>query len=426
MRSFKHSFFLKNKEIKIIAIYAIAFISLLILIKVFFKENLFEASNFLYWDAEHYFYNRDHPYDGYRAAFFPLLSLIWKWLSLDVYGIVLFNSLVYLVSLWILAVNLKMPTNVLLVCITIPGAIFFYLPYSESLFFFSSTLILLGLKKKKTLLVVFGLFIAALTRPAFIIFIPALIITVLFSVSGKWIEPSGIRKHFIRKELVRLGYFLFAILAGTLVVMIIQYRDTSEWFTFLTAQKDWGNHLQWPKFPLTSWAGGFIVRLDATAFMIGSMTGTFLLLWMLRTKLFRQISVPDEVIFSLAYLGGITLSVFAFRGGSLFSLNRFVYSTAFMYVAMHFFLNLKIRYSIKKLLYILIFIIAFWMIAFHSFSHIQYFLNFGALSLYLILPFTLLSDRQIIQKTGLILLIILNFTFQIIFYQRFLDGGWIA
>ena len=130
------------------------------------------------------------------------------------------------------------------------------------------------------------------------------------------------------------------------MVSFIQFLDTGEWFKFFEAQKHWGNFLQIPRFPLTSWAGGFIVRLDGFAFLIGIILGGFLLGLIFKLKQFRNTIIPSEVIFSLAYLGGITLIVLLFRGGSLFSLNRFIFATPFIIVAFNFWI--KSYFCIKK------------------------------------------------------------------------------
>ena len=417
MRSFNQFFLLKNKEIKIIAIYAITFLASLIIVKLFFKEDLFEASNFLYWDAEHYNYIQKFRYEDYRVAFFPLLPLVWKYLSLNVYGIVAFNSITFLVCFWILIREFKFSHKEILICLTIPSLIFFYLPFSESLFFLGSTIILIGLKNRKLYLLLTGLFLSSLTRPAFLIFIPALILTEIFAPEQKIPYQR------------RIGFLMMALLTmalGTLLVAYIQYLDTGEWFKFLGVQKGWGNHLQIPKLPLTSWAGGYIVRLDGSAFFVGSAAGIFTLLWLIKVKFLSKIEMPKEVFFSLAYIGGITLSVLIFRGGSLFSLNRFVFATAFMVIAFHFFYNSLPAFNSRQLFFIFLGIMIFFIILFQSWSHIQTFLKFLFLSFYVFLPFTLKSKVKWVSQAGFMLLLLLNIFFLLSLYLRFLDGGWIA
>jgi hypothetical protein len=279
-------------------------------------------------------------------------------------------------------------------------------------FFLCSVIILLGLKYDKNALVCMGLFLSVLTRPAFAIFIPGLLITEVF-----------------RKEngnlFVRTGFFFISTMAALAWVALIQFSDTGEWFKFFSAQKEWGNTLQMPTLPLTSWAGGFVVRLDGLAFLIGIISGGYLLARLFKLKWVQKVDLPVEVVFSLAYLGGITLSVLLFRGGSLFSLNRFIFATPFIIVVINFWLKQEFRISHKKLLLIFGLIFLFWML-FGAYSHIREALKYSLLSLYALLLFVLMSENKILSKSGWISIILLNFTFQLILMIRFLTGLWVG
>ena len=222
-----------------------------------------------------------------------------------------------------------------------------------------------------------------------------------------------------------IGFYLLVSILGIISVGIIQFYDSGEWFKFFSEQKNWGNHLQIPKLPLTSWAGGFIVRTDGFAFLIGILSGSFLSALILKLKWVKDTVLPKEVIFSLAYLGGITIAVLLFRGGSLFSLNRFVFATPFIIVVLNYWIRQQFNLKIKKLLLIFGLIFIFWFL-FGSYVHIQQILKFGLLSVYATLIFALKSDKETIRKHSLILLIIINFSFQIIFYIRFLNGNWVG
>ena len=155
------------------------------------------------------------------------------------------------------------------------------------------------------------------------------------------------------------------------------------------------------------------------------MSGSFLTALILKLKWVKDTVLPKEVIFSLAYLGGITIAVLLFRGGSLFSLNRFVFATPFIIVVLNYWIKQQFNLKIKKLLLIFGLIFIFWFL-FGSYVHIQQIIKFGLLSLYATLIFALKSDKEIIRKYSLILLIIINFSFQIIFYIRFLNGDWVG
>ena len=403
----------KYIELKIIGIYILLFVLTIFTIQQTWIKDLLDSANFLYWDAEHYNFIKENGYQGYRVAFFPLLPLIWRFFSFSIYGIAFINVIIYLSSFYILIKTLKITSaSEIAIYLSIPSFIFFYLPYSESMFFLCSLLILIGLKNNKENLVYAGLFFAILSRPAFTIFIPALIITEILN------RPKD-------KIYFRIGIYLIITLIGLIVVGIIQYIDTDEWFKFFSAQKGWGNELQIPKIPLTSWAGGFIVRTDGFAFLIGILAGSYLTALIFKFNCLREKIISKEVIFSLAYLGGITLSVLLFRGGSLFSLNRFVFATPFIIVVLNYWINQEFHFRNKQLFIIFGIVFLFWML-FGSYVHIQEIIKFTLLSLYVILLFALKSDNQFIKKYSFLVLIFTNFTFQIIFYLRFLSGGWIG
>ncbi len=402
----------KYKEIKAIAAYVLLFAAVIAAVRIFFYHELLNSSNFLFWDAEHYQWIKEKGYEGYRIAFFPLFPLIWRWLSVGVYGIVVVNGIVFLSAFYLMAKDLKLSVTEILVYLSIPGFIFFFLPFSESFFFLISAVLLYGLKYNKVYFVCAALLLSAMSRPAFTIFIPAILITELLSSN---------RTNLLQ----RLGLYLACFSAGILFVGIVQYMDTGEWFRFFAVQKGWGNALQWPKLPLTSWAGGFVVRLDGVAFFVGILAGAFLTAVLLKLKFIRNITVPAEVIFSLAYLGGITLSVLIFRGGSLFSLNRFIFATPFIVVVFDFWIKQAFYPGRKQLLYIFGGILLFWLL-FGSYVHIQAFLKFLLLTLYVFLLFVMKSDQPVLRKTATGLLILVNLIFQVILYVRFLNGGWVG
>jgi hypothetical protein len=403
----------KYLEQKTIGIYILFFVMILITIQQIWFKNLFDSTNFLNWDAEHYSYISKNGYAGFRIAFFPLFPLIWKFLSVGVFGIILINSVLFLSSFYILIKILKITSATeILLYLSIPSFIFFYLPYTESLFFLCSVLIIIGLKNNRANLIYIGLFFAVLSRPAFTIFIPALIITELFNKNPE-------KKYF------RINMCILITLLGLILVGIIQYIDTGEWFQLFSIQKEWGNRLQIPQLPLTSWAGGFIVRTDGFAFLIGVLAGGYLTAFIFNFKKLKKKIISKEVVFSLAYLAGITLSVLLFRGGSLFSLNRFVFATPFIIVALNYWIKQALNFNLKQLLLIFGLLFLFCML-FGSYVHILAILKFTLWSLYVILLFTLKSNKPFIQKASFILLISLNFTFQIIFYLRFLSGEWVG
>ncbi len=404
---------LSNKELNAIVLYIFSFSIIIFLVKLLFYPGLLAERNFLYWDAEHYYWIKNNGYEGFRVAFFPLFPLVWKFLTVGVYGISLFNAIVFLTSYYLLVRLLKISIPETVLYLSIPSFIFFYLPYTESIFFAASTLLIMGLKNRRTYPVLLGLLLCTLSRPAFTVLIPAIIISELLC------ETANLKLY------LRLGSYVAVVLLGVLVVGLVQYHYTGEWFEFFNAQKGWGNKLQMPGLPLTSWGGGLIVRLDGAAMLFGTTAGIVLVLKIFKVKFLDQIDFPKEVIFSLGYLAGMTLIVLFFRGGSLFSLNRFVFAAPFIIVATNFFFSLRSDLNNKRMLVAFLLIFCYCLLL-GSYVHIVALLKFLLLSLYLFLVLGIKSINQVVSRISMILLTGINFFFQIFFYIRFLQGGWIG
>lgn len=371
-----------------------------------------ENASFLHWDAEHYAWIAQHGYEGFRVAFFPLFPLLWKSIPISAIGISIVNGLLFYLCYLQLAKTFQFNWQRSLVFLSIPSFLFFFLPYTESLFFLASTLILIGLLKNGYSIILVGLFLATLARPAFTIFLPAFFIV-------EWLQGfcAGWWKRM-------LGYVGVTAL-GLSLVGVIQFMDTGEWFKFFSVQSGWGNSLRLPELPLTSWAGGFIVRLDGAALVIGGVSGVILLLKLLRVKLFTSLELPREVIFSLAYLGGISLSVLLFRGGSLFSLNRFVFATPFILIVLNYWLTYRMHLKQKTIWLSLLLLVAFWLF-FASYVHLQVMLKFLFLSGYLWLLMLIKSDSKVVHQIAWIGLVTLNVIFQLVLFHRFLTGEWVG
>lgn len=400
------------KSNSIIGIYSIFFSSLAFILNSYIFPGLLSEVHFMNWDAQHYFSIKNGNYSDFRTAFFPFFPLIWKFTGFSILGITLFNSLIYLFSFYWLTKVFSFTTLQILLFLTIPSAIFYYLPYTEAFFFFFSSLIIIGLKKKKYSLIYLGLFLCVVTRPSFTVLAPALFITF-------WMTLDSFKE--------RIKHCLSAIIVvslGILSVLAVQYFYNHSAENYFSIQKGWGNFLQLPHLPLTSWAGGFIVRLDGVAFLFAVLTGLLLLVSIQRMKK-QKYTLSPEFVFSALYIVGIGLLVLLFRGGSLFSLNRFVFATPFVLIVLYYWLEYKINLTSKQILLIGIGILLFWLL-FGSYVHIQVLLKFLLLTLYMVLLFIIKHHNQSIHRYWLIGLIAINGVFQLILFVRFLTNSWVG
>ena len=140
----------KYFELFTIGFYILFLSAILVTMQQIWFPDLLKSEHFLNWDAEHYQFIKQNGFESYRVAFFPLFPLIWKFLALGTYGAVLLNSIVFLMTFYLIVRKLKIKNSLEIVLyLTIPSFIFFYLPYSESIFFLCSTAILFGIKDKK-------------------------------------------------------------------------------------------------------------------------------------------------------------------------------------------------------------------------------------------------------------------------------------
>lgn len=374
---------------------------------------LFTNNALLNFDAQHYYYISQHGYEGFRAAFFPLFPLVWKMTGNGVILITIINSSVFLLSFSALTAFLEVeqPLELILLA-SVPCLMFMFIPYSESLFFACGTMLLIGLKKNISMLVCVGILLCGITRPTATVFIPAILLTVFLS------NDFG-----VRKTKIFLTYSLFA-LAGLGISLLIQHSDTGNWFAFFDAQKGWGNELRIPKLPFSSWAGGKIVRLDAGALLVGFFSLGFILKMFLLKLKQKIYEISSEIIFSISCLAGIALLILFFRGGSFFSLNRFVYATPFFTVALTYFCR-NYSFTYKQIGIFFLSSSLFWLL-FGSFVHIQYLLKFELLSLFLTTYFLLNNRDERLKKAARFVVIAINSILLVYFYYRFISNEWVG
>jgi len=371
------------------------------------------SGGLLQWDAELY---ADIVRDGYSrmyTAFFPLFPMVWKITGLGSIGISLLNALLFIISLAWISVELKARLyHVLLVAAT-PTFIFFFIPYSESLFFLGSVMLLVGFLRKHQLLLLAGLLVCSFARPTASVFIPAIILT-------EWLCREN-----NRMALVIMAKQIVAVAIGLLLALFVHQWHTGDWFTFFEVQAEfWDNSLRIPSFPLRSWAGMKVTMLDGTALVVSIVCG-LALLQKLRPN-FRnfKVTAPRYLIFSLLYLLGIGLVVILFRGGELFSLNRFVFATAFFVVVAFYFL--KQAFSTKALYFPAV-LFVYWLL-FNSYVHIQTFLKYLLITLFISLPVLMQVrlKKKWINELATVLFFAGLAALQIYFFARYLNSEWVG
>ena len=392
--------------------YGILFIALWTAEKLFLDPDIFSASAFLNWDAMHYDTIRREAYTTGMVAFFPLFPFTWKLLHAGPIGVSIFNGLLFIVSFSWLAEAFRISVKILLLLASGSSLIFMFLPFSEAMFFFTTAMLLVGLKKNHRWLIWSGIFFSGLVRPVATIFIPSILLLHFLFTSKEE------RKNL--DLLLQTGICLLSLL----IVFALQYVQTGDPLAFVHVQRGWGNYLRLPSMPLNSWAGGLILRLDALSFFFG-ISAAIVLAWVtLHKNAVQQQAMTRPVLFSVSYLAFLSFIILFTRGGILNSLNRYLFCSAFFVIAMNDFLSRKI-FSARNVLILLVGSGLFWLL-FGSYVHIQTLLKFEFLSLYLFLLFTTTSSNMILKNTSYYLVMACNIFFLFFFYHRFLSGGWVG
>jgi len=404
----------------IITRYIIIHLLLLLLVYVAYGlltgHNLVPAETaFLNMDAQNYLNIKNNGYSyseayGSLVAFFPGFPYLWKFSELGLYGICILNASMFLVSFMLLCRAFGYNKFELLIFLSLPSMLFMYVPFSESLFFLTSTILLIGLLKRKTGWVMTGLFLCSITRSASNIFLPAIIIMEILASDN----PSRLKNIFL---------YLLSALSGVLLVVWIQFVQTGHWFVFLSTQKYWGVGLRFPALPFHTW--GKMDYLDGASLVAG-----LIVTWLIAVRVFLFIKNRERfsnkaVIFSMLYVSGLTIFTIAFKGGAIFSFNRYIVPTAFFLVTLGYFI--KEKSFINKQIALAVFLIFnFWLPFFFSFVHILVISGFLLLSLYLGLYMLLNHKNLRTRHAAFYLLYGINLVLQVILIYKFTGLYWVG
>ena len=403
-----------GKKLLLILSYQLA---VFILLQLLFQIGLVSASvsekSLLNWDSIHYASIRDHGYSGYESAFFPFFPYTWHLLGLSAVGIALLNWSIFSIGMAILATSLEVNRKETLLLLSVPSLFFMYMPYSESFFFLFGSLLLIGLKQRNLFLTACGIVLCGVVRPTAVVFAPAILATFYFC------EANTIK--VISKALF-LALLAIAVFGS---VLYFQSLQNGNWHAFFDEQQSgWGNSFRMPALPLTSWAGWKIVFLDGTALLFGLSAVVYSIYQTLDLLRKKTNPLPPPVFFSLLYLSGMALIVLFYRGGSLFSLNRFVFASPFFAVALIWFLR-TFEWDWKRYGYFFLTVMVFWLL-FRSYTHIQYLLKFVGLTAFIgCLPMLSFKQKRI-KQVAFVLFFSLSVFVQVYMLVRFLNNEWVG
>lgn len=395
---------LKNYFLPLFGFYIVAFL-------VVYSLNVFDVLSTSIkpvWDIEHYKWIADNCYCDFRLVFFPGFSWFWRLTGVGLVGISIINGLIYIISSSYLGFLIKAKPHGFLILSTIFSSIFFFLPYSESLFYLFVSIGIYGILSHNSFIVI-GFSFASITRSASTLFTVASISSIISWRSGKIrLESIENRKKIITIILTSISAIGF--------IALLNYLESGDPFSFYKYQSIWENRLSFPSLPLRSWGSGIAHQFDFMAI------GFILVFSLYFLKHWKSVALSLLLKYSILYLLGFTLLTLAFRGGSLHSYNRFIFCSPFFLVAFDSLLKnqkITLRAFVEILLLLLLLSLLF-----ASYVHIQVFLKYLAASFYSIILIIAYSKKS--HSVISFLILIVNLALFLLAYTQFYQEIWIG
>lgn len=425
------SFLTSTSKIRLIIILAgnltLTALIYFILFKLEILSFLPDEFNYLNWDVAFYKDIKEigYVYAGSKAsnmAFFPLFPYVWKLIQSSALQIGVFNFVLFACSLALLIGKEKFETRYLLALISIPCFIFFYLPYSESLFFFFGTLIIKGYKDDKFSFLMIGILGCCLTRAVSTVFIPMIIITEIMHWKNS--------KDTVAFPYKRLLLCCLTALLAILIVVCIQGVQTGKWFYYLEAAKNFNRGLILPSLPFTTIAPEKILGIDGIAWVTGLVAVYFCLKWTLisfKCFLLKQdcpLVFDRGVYFSMLFVSAVFMIDTFFTNyidgrTNLWSINRHLLCTPFAVYFINWFVkdDKKEKFDLYSL--IIIFISGIFITGIYQYQLHTYFYVLFVLSMFL---------SNFFAKATMLLypLYIFNLILVVVFYHDFLSFKWVG
>ena len=267
-----------------------------------------------------------------NVAFFPFFPYLWRYSGLGPAGIAILNASIFGLSFMLLAAHLRLSWNQSLLLLSIPSFFFFYVPYSESVFFAASTGFIIAHQRSKYLLAGAFIFLCSLMRPVAFFFIPAFLAAECYMLLSKRDE--------MEVSLKRLLLYGGASLMALSAVLAFQYWKTGVAFGFFkTETLYWDHHFRLPSPPLHTWGDGHVLWIDGlalwtclSALLYLGVSGIGVLI---RNNSGKEAEKSEglswTVIFSLSFLA-LTGLVSVFFRANLMSINRYCFCNPFFVV----------------------------------------------------------------------------------------------
>lgn len=390
-------------------------------------------TNLLNWDAAYYFdissKGYQSPYsENHNTAFFPLLPFFIYFFNLNGVNASIFNLILFYISLYLVFDTFKIKQEQKLFIISFPSFVYCFIPYTEGLFLFFSTVFLIGLHKKNMWFIILGILFSSITRTSALVFIPAFIFLCIIDL--------------LQKNRSHIKFYVSGIISsiiGTLIVYVIQYIQTGVWFANFKVMKHWDRVFSLPSLKLTTWGEFNLLWLDTHSYLYFIISIVFIL-YIIYNVIYKtnNVKINGSELYSFAYLTLIGLTVLLYSPKAyetyttIFGLNRYVFCTAFFVFAIIYILNTNNLLN-KVFIYFFIFGIIIIFIQFYRFESyyllgqniekysLKYFIYFLLCAIYFMIPFIF----KYLKKQYYVIFII-NIFLQVYLFNLFINREWIG
>lgn len=384
--------------------------------------------NVLNWDGSWY---NSIVTEGYyldlenqcNSGFFPGFPYLWKLIGASPLVISFINGILFIVALLVLKKLTKSSWKSFLVLLTLPSSFFFFLPYSEALFyFFGAFFINAWLNKSTTLIITFAI-LMSLIRPVFFFLIPAFVALNLFYQD----------KIILKKSIASI----FALLIGAGLGFIVIGYETGDFFAYSKSQvNQWNHEFKLPSFPLTTWRGYRVLWLDALALFV-SITALFFLI---KSFFFRKLkklpfNLSQLEVIGLSYLIMILIYVLFFHPveegrTTILSVNRYVFCNPFLhYILLKRIQNITFKLNVFLLpVFTGLIVLLLFGFPFYTIIGLDYKLSiiFGLGLFFYMLFQSLIVYNFKYFNYYIAIIIVSNVLLQLYLYNSFLKANWIG
>jgi hypothetical protein len=392
-----------------------------------FIATLPNAENLIAWDASWYqsIFQKGYEYihmQSCNAGFFPFFAVVWGLLGGSSIGISIVNLLIFVASLQYLIRIYQPSFQESLLLLTLPPMFFFYVPYSESLFFLFSSILLYGIKKDNDILVALAIFFASLTRPSFLFFVP--VFSFLFLMDFEK-EKFGflLKKYFL--------YYALPTIVALGIIIIVQKMQTDVWLAYFKTQHNvWSRGFRLPTLPFGSTEGLSLLWIESISFWMGiglTIFASYFTISLFRNRLIL-LKYDRTFIFSSLFLTMSFMSIVFFNPvweidrTILNGINRYMFANPFLFVFMW---EITKRSKIKKQHFFYLLILSFfvWTLVDYYYLSMERIFYFVSITAYLLLYVFFVQNKN---RLVFSILFLLNILGQAYLLSRFVGNEWVG